>query len=228
MKLAFKDKTDPALGKEVRDYLIERGVETPMINNGLDESQKIDIIKQSMETILQTLGLNLSDDSLEETPKRVAKMYVQEIYNGLDYDNFPKCTSVANKMRYDEMVLEKDIKVASDCEHHLRPIFGYAHVAYIPKKTALGLSKMNRIVDFFSRRPQIQERLAEQIFHTLCFILGTDDVAVVIHAEHFCVKQRGVQDINSSTITSKLGGCFKNKPEVRAEFMSLIKMEMKN
>ena len=126
-------------------------------------------------------------------------------------------------MGYDEMVLEKDIRIMSDCEHHLRTISGVAHVAYIPANKVLGLSKLNRIVEYFARRPQIQERLAEQIYHALVFILGTEDVAVVIDAEHFCVKQRGVEDINSHTITSKLGGDFKNDRDTRAEFMSLIR-----
>jgi GTP cyclohydrolase I len=217
-----KTKIDATLGLRVNQHLSRIGVQTPLKDNGLTNQQKIDIIEEKVKEILETLGLDLSDDSLAETPRRVAKMFVNEIYWGLDPEKFPKCTLVENKMRYDEMVIEQNIKVMSDCEHHLRPISGVAHVAYIPKDKVLGLSKMNRIVEYFSRRPQIQERLAEQIYHALSFILGTEDVAVVIKAEHFCVKQRGVEDQNSYTVTSKLGGKFLKDPTVRAEFMSII------
>lgn len=222
--MAFqKTKTDSTLGQEINDYLERIGVQTPMRQNDLTSQEKIEIITEKVREILEVIGLDLEDDSLRETPKRVAKMFVDELYWGLDPDKFPKATTVENKMGYDEMVIEKNIKVMSDCEHHLRPISGVAHVAYIPKAKVLGLSKMNRIVDYFSRRPQIQERLAEQIYHALSYILGTEDVAVVIDAEHFCVKQRGVEDQNSKTITSKLGGVFKTDPAVRAEFMSIIR-----
>lgn len=220
-----RDKCDPTLGQKVHDHLLEVGVETPTTEHltNTTDAAKIDIIEAHMFKILKTLGLDLNDDSLIETPTRVAKMYVNELYWGLKPEYFPKCTTVSNKMGYDEMVLEKDITILSDCEHHLRTIVGVAHIAYIPKDKVLGLSKLNRVADYFARRPQIQERLAEQIFHALSFILETDDVAVVIDAEHFCVKQRGVQDGSSHTITSKLGGCFKSDPTVRAEFMSLVK-----
>lgn len=222
--MAFqKTKTDSTLGQEINYYLERIGVQTPMLQNDLTSQEKIEIITEKVREILEVIGLDLEDDSLRETPKRVAKMFVDELYWGLDPDKFPKATTVENKMGYDEMVIEKNIKVMSDCEHHLRPISGVAHVAYIPKKKVLGLSKMNRIVDYFSRRPQIQERLAEQIYHALSYILDTEDVAVVIDAEHFCVKQRGVEDQNSKTITSKLGGVFKTDPSVRAEFMSIIR-----
>lgn len=220
-----RDKCDPILGQKVHEHLLKIGVETPTVADRLKvcDADKIYEIQEHMKVILKTLGLDLTDDSLEETPARVAKMFVNELYWGLKPEYFPKCTTVQNKMNYDEMVLEKDVTILSDCEHHLRTIVGVAHIAYIPKDKVLGLSKLNRIADYFARRPQIQERLAEQIYHALAFILGTDDVAVVIDAEHFCVKQRGVQDENSHTITSKLGGCFKSDPTVRAEFMSLIK-----
>lgn len=220
-----KDKCDAKLGEAVHQHLLSIGVETPTTDllNTTSEGVKIDTIEHHMEQILTTLGLDLSDDSLMDTPRRVAKMYVNELYWGLRPEYFPKCTTVQNKMGYDEMVLEKDITILSDCEHHLRTIVGVAHIAYIPKDKVLGLSKLNRVADYFARRPQIQERLAEQIFHALSFILETGDVAVVIDAEHFCVKQRGVQDGSSHTITSKLGGCFKSDPTVRAEFMSLVK-----
>lgn len=220
-----REKCDPILGQKVHEHLLKIGVETPTTVrlDQLDDAKKVESIEYHMNEILGVLGLDLTDDSLIETPKRVAKMFVNELYWGLRPDYFPKCTTVQNKMGYDEMVLEKDVTILSDCEHHLRTIVGVAHIAYIPKDKVLGLSKLNRVADYFARRPQIQERLAEQIYHALSFILGTEDVAVVIDAEHFCVKQRGVQDENAHTITSKLGGCFKNDPTVRAEFMSLIK-----
>lgn len=218
-------KTDPKLGAEVNAYLVAKGVQTPMTElvDNLFDSTKIELIQENMKEILVTLGLDLTDDSLADTPNRVAKMFVKELYWGLKSDQFPKCTTVQNKMGYDEMVLEKNIKVMSDCEHHLRTIVGKAHVAYIPNEKVLGLSKLNRIVDYFARRPQIQERLAEQVYHALTYILDTENVAVVIDAEHFCVKQRGIQDVGSSTVTSKLGGVFKNDASTRAEYMNLIK-----
>ena len=172
---------------------------------------------------MHTLGLDLSDDSLIETPKRVAKMYVNEIFWGLDFEAFPKCTTVDNKMKYDEMVVERNINVQSNCEHHFVVIDGLATVAYVPKQKVLGLSKINRVVEYFSKRPQIQERLTEQIFHALQFILETEDVAVMIDAQHFCVKSRGVEDAGSSTITSKLGGGFKSDPAARAEFYQIAR-----
>jgi GTP cyclohydrolase I len=219
-----RDKCDPALGELVHQHLLKVGVETPTTSLlNADAESKVVSIKSHMTEILSILGLDLTDDSLMDTPLRVAKMFVNELYWGMEPKYFPKCTTVSNKMGYDEMVLEKGITILSDCEHHLRTIVGKAAIAYIPKDKVLGLSKLNRVADYFSRRPQIQERLAEQIYHALVFILGTEDVAVVIDAEHFCVKQRGVQDSSSSTVTSKLGGCFKSDPTVRAEFMSLIK-----
>jgi len=172
---------------------------------------------------MKTLGLDLTDDSLMETPKRVAKMYVNEIFWGLDYEAFPKCTAVDNKMTYDEMVVERNINVQSNCEHHFVIIDGVATVGYIPKQKVLGLSKMNRIVEYFSKRPQIQERLTEQVWHALQYILETDDIAVVVDAQHFCVKSRGVEDVGSSTTTSKLGGRFKDDQTVRSEFMALAR-----
>lgn len=222
-------KTDPALGAKVHEYLKTKGVETPTLESPLitsteqdETSFKVDEITKHYEKIMDVLGLDRTDDSLGDTPRRIAKMMVQEIYQGLNTDNFPKCTTVANKMGYDEMVMEKNVKIMSECEHHFRPIHGVAHIAYIPKDKVLGLSKLNRIADYFSRRPQIQERLTEQIYHALVYILETENVAVVIDAEHFCVKQRGIQDINSATITSKLGGDFKHNPDTRAEFMRFV------
>ena len=218
-----KTKTDPELGLQVHKHLVEMGVETPSAPNDLDRKDKIALIEINFKRIMETLGLDLSDDSLAETPNRVAKMYVNEIFWGLDYEAFPKCTTVDNKMRYDEMVIERNINVQSNCEHHLVIIDGLATVAYIPKDRVLGLSKINRIVEYFSKRPQIQERLTEQVYYALQYILDTENVAVVINAQHYCVKSRGVEDTGSSTMTSKLGGCFKTDPMVRAEFMSLVK-----
>ena len=178
-------------------------------------------IERHFKAIMETLGLDLTDDSLIETPKRVAKMYVNEVFWGLDYEAFPKCTTVQNKMKYDAMVVERNVSVQSNCEHHFVVIDGLATVAYIPNVKVLGLSKINRIVEYFSKRPQIQERLTEQTYHALQFILGTDDVAVMIHARHFCVRARGVEDTGSSTVTSRLGGRFMTDAAARAEFMSM-------
>ena len=219
-----KTKTDPALGQKVHEHLVSVGVETPVIDNGLSRAEKIEKIEGHFDHIVTILGLDLQDDSLMETPKRVAKMYVNEIFWGLDYDAFPKATVVENKMNYNEMVVERNISVQSNCEHHFVVIDGLATVAYVPKEKVLGLSKINRIVEYFSKRPQIQERLTEQIYHALSFILETENVAVMIDAQHYCVKSRGVEDTGSSTITSRLGGNFKAHPEVRAEFLALLKM----
>jgi GTP cyclohydrolase I len=220
-----KTKTDPELGWKIHEHLKKVGVETPGVGAHTvfdNRKDRIEIIEKKFADIMECLGLDLSDDSLEETPKRVAKMYVNEIFWGLDPEAFPKCTAVDNKMKYDEMVVEKDINVQSNCEHHFVVIDGLATVAYIPNDKVLGLSKMNRIVEYFSKRPQIQERLAEQIFHALCYILDTENVAVVIHAKHYCVRSRGVEDTSSSTVTSKLGGAFKSDQAVRAEFMRMV------
>jgi GTP cyclohydrolase I len=219
-----KTKCDPQLGLAVHEYLVSCGVETPTIDTKtLDRKVKIEEIEKHFASIMHLLGLDLRDDSLTETPKRVAKMYVNEIFYGLDYEAFPKCTTVANKMEYDEMVVERNVNVQSNCEHHFVVIDGLATVAYIPKDRVLGLSKINRIVEYFSKRPQIQERLTEQIFHALVYILGTDNIAVLIDAQHYCVKSRGIEDTGSSTVTSKLGGGFKADPALRAEFMSIAR-----
>lgn len=221
-----KSKTDAKLGLKVHKYLKEQGVETPGVgNDSVENDVKIEIIQDSVATIMKALGLDLSDDSLRDTPKRVAKMYVNEIFWGLDIANFPKITTVDNKMKYDEMIIERNVNVQSNCEHHLVVISGKATVAYIPKDKVLGLSKINRIVEYYSKRPQIQERLAEQIYHALACILETDNVAVVIDAEHYCVKSRGVEDVGSSTVTSKLGGAFRKAGDARAEFMKFIPLK---
>ena len=220
-----KTKCSPVLGKQVREYLIKMGVETP-INEQLlavENKKKIDILEEAFTTIWKTVGMDLNDDSLKETPNRMAKMYINEIYFGLKEENFPKCTTVNNKMQYNEMVVERNVSVQSNCEHHGVIIDGLATVAYVPKDRVLGLSKINRIVEYFSKRPQIQERLTEQIFHTLQFILDTQDVAVMIDAQHYCVKSRGVEDTGSSTVTSRLGGGFKSDPAVRNEFYAIAR-----
>jgi GTP cyclohydrolase I len=219
-----KTKTDPELGLKVHEHLVKMGVETPVVSNNMDRKEKIDHIEAHFTHIMRILGLDLSDDSLIETPKRVAKMYVNEIFWGLDYESFPKCTTVDNKMKYNEMVVERNVSVQSNCEHHFVIIDGLATVAYVPKQKVLGLSKINRIVEYFSKRPQIQERLTEQIFHTLQYILETEDVAVLVNARHYCVRSRGVEDTGSSTVTSRLGGGFKNDPSARAEFMRMISL----
>jgi GTP cyclohydrolase I len=220
-----KTKTDPELGQKVHEHLVKMGVETPLKETGqiIDRKGKIEVIEVLFANIMRTLGLDLTDDSLIDTPKRVAKMYVNEIFWGLDYDAFPKCTAVDNKMKYNEMVCERNINVQSNCEHHFVVIDGLATVAYVPNQKVLGLSKINRIVEYFSKRPQIQERLTEQVFHTLQYILDTEDVAVMIDAQHYCVKSRGVEDTGSSTVTSKLGGGFKSDPAARAEFYQLAR-----
>jgi len=217
-----KTKTDPDLGRQVHEHLVKCGVETPVKDNGISRTEKIDIIEKHFTNVMETLGLDLTDDSLIETPKRVAKMYVNEIFWGLDYEAFPKCTTVDNKMNYDEMVIERNINVQSNCEHHFVVIDGVATVAYIPNKKVLGLSKINRVVEYFAKRPQIQERLTEQIYYALQYILDTDNIAVVVDAQHYCVKSRGVEDVGSSTVTSKLGGGFKEDQSLRNEFMSFV------
>jgi GTP cyclohydrolase I len=219
-----KTKTDPELGQKIHEHLVKMGVETPTADFPLERKEKIDVIEAHFTGIMRALGLDLSDDSLVETPKRVAKMYVNEIFWGLDYEAFPKCTTVANKMGYDEMVVERNVNVQSNCEHHFVIIDGLATVAYVPNEKVLGLSKINRIVEYFSKRPQIQERLTEQVFHALCYILETDNVAVMIDAQHYCVKSRGVEDTGSSTVTTKLGGGFKTDAAARAEFLSIARM----
>ena len=217
-----KTKTDPDLGRRVHEHLVKVGVETPVLDNGLSRTDKIELIERNFQEVMKVLGLDLTDDSLMDTPKRVAKMYMNEIFWGLDYEAFPKCTAVDNKMKYDEMVIERNINVQSNCEHHFVVIDGTATVAYIPNERVLGLSKLNRVVEYFAKRPQIQERLTEQIYHALSYILDTPNIGVIVDAQHYCVKSRGVEDTGSSTITSKLGGCFKNEPDVRAEFMNIV------
>jgi GTP cyclohydrolase I len=205
--------------KLVKAALIARGLETPMVGNGYSQEQKRALIESHVVDILNILGLDLEDDSLCDTPRRIAKMYVNEIFSGLDYSNFPKLTVIENKMRVDEMVRVKDIDLASTCEHHFITIDGTATVAYIPADKVIGLSKINRMVRFFAQRPQVQERLNEQVLVALQTLLETDDVAVSITATHFCVKARGVMDANSQTTTTSLGGRFKTNTDTRKEFL---------
>jgi GTP cyclohydrolase I len=204
----------------VREALVEQGLETPMVANGLSSRQKYDRINELMTEVMETLGLDLRDDSLTETPHRIAKMYVHEVFSGLDYRHFPRLSLIENKMGANEMVKVRDIDMTSTCEHHFVTIDGVAKVAYIPKDKIIGLSKINRVVRFFARRPQVQERLTRQILVALQALLDTDDVAVSIDATHYCVKSRGVMDANSQTSTTALGGCFRENIHTRAEFLN--------
>ena len=203
----------------VRDALVARGLETPMVPNGLSRDEKYRRITAAFSDITRTLGLDMNDDSLCETPQRIAKMYVDEIFSGLDYAKFPKITAIDNKMQVEEMVQVDNIDLVSTCEHHFVTIDGSARVAYIPGDKIIGLSKINRIVRFFAQRPQVQERLTQQVLVALQTLLGTEDVAVTINAVHYCVKSRGVMDTNSTTRTTALGGAFKSNPSTRAEFI---------
>ena len=204
----------------VRNALIAQGLETPMIETGLSPEQKYDRIRDLMADVVETLGLDLNDDSLAETPHRIAKMYVHEIFSGLNYQHFPKLSLIDNKMGANEMVKIRNIDLTSTCEHHFVTIDGIAKVAYIPNDKIIGLSKINRIVRFFGQRPQVQERLTRQILVAMQTLLGTHDVAVSIEATHYCVKSRGVMDTNSQTSTTALGGCFKENIHTRAEFLN--------
>lgn len=204
----------------VRDTLLAHGLETPWIDNGLSNDEKYQRIRKLMSEVLDTLGLDLHDDSLAETPHRLAKMYVYEIFSGLDYREFPRLTVIDNKMNTREMIKVRDIAVNSTCEHHFVSIDGVAKVAYIPTDRVIGLSKINRVVRFFSRRPQVQERLTNQLLLAFQTLLNTEDVAVSIDATHFCVKSRGVMDANSLTSTTALGGAFMDNIHTRAEFLN--------
>jgi GTP cyclohydrolase I len=210
----------------IGDDHISSSSETPMRDDAfeLSNDEKIDIIKDDVKHIMQTLGLDLNDDSLSGTPKRVAKMFVNEIFGGLDPQKKPKASTFDNKYKYGEMLVEKNITLYSTCEHHLLPIVGRAHVAYISNGTVVGLSKMNRIVDYYAKRPQVQERLTIQIVRELQQVLNTEDVACVIDAKHLCVNSRGIRDIESSTVTSEFGGKFKEK-ETRREFLDYINLD---
>lgn len=204
---------------KVKAALMERGLETPMYASALSSQEKKQQIEQHMRSILELMSLDLTDDSLVDTPKRIAKMYVDEVFSGLDYQNFPKITVIENKMKFDEMVKVQNISLTSTCEHHFVTIDGKATVAYLPRTKIIGLSKINRIVRFFAQRPQVQERLTQQVLVALQTLLETKDVAVKMDAVHYCVKARGVMDSTSSTTTTALGGIFKSNPATRAEFL---------
>lgn len=219
-------KSDAELGIRVHEYLASKGLETPITLKVMDDSaEKIASIEKNFTEIMNTLGLDLTDDSLIDTPRRVAKMYVNEIFWGLDYTKFPKCTAIDNKMEYnDSFVLERNINVQSNCEHHFVVIDGVATVAYIPHKKVLGLSKLNRIVEFFSKRPQVQERLTEQIKGAIEYITESKDVAVYVDAAHYCVKSRGIQDTGSRTVTLSCGGVFAEpNSDIRREFLAIAR-----
>lgn len=203
----------------VQTALIERGLETPLKENVLSRDDKVERIQDLMAEVVATLGLDLNDDSLNETPARIARMYVDEVFSGLDYRSFPKISRIDNKMGVDEMIRVRDVAVLSTCEHHFVIIDGFAKVAYIPAMKVIGLSKINRIVRFFAQRPQVQERLTQQILVALQTLLDTDNVAVHIVATHYCVKARGVADANSETETLALDGVFKTDPTNRREFL---------
>ena len=214
--------------EEIGDNHVATSAKNPIRADAFDisDKEKIAKIQESVKDILQTLGMDLTDDSLQGTPKRVAKAFVNEIFMGLNPANMPKPSTFDNNYNYGEMLVEKNIVVYSTCEHHLLPIIGRAHVAYISNGKVIGLSKMNRIVEYFSKRPQVQERLTMQIVQAMQDALGTKDVACVIDAKHLCVNSRGIKDIESSTVTSEFGGKFKEK-ETRKEFLQYLQMDTK-
>ena len=214
--------------KNIGDDHVLTSIETPLVETAFDKTdvEKIEIIKSHFEKIMETLGLDLEDDSLAGTPERVAKMYVSEICSGLNPLNEPEVSLFENNYRYDGMLVEKDIELYSLCEHHFVPIIGKVHVAYFAKENVIGLSKINRIVQHFAKRPQVQERLTVQIVEKLKEVLKTDDVACVIDAKHLCVNMRGVRDTKSSTITSRYGGVFKANDN-KSEFFKHISLDSK-
>ena len=215
----IKDNTDI-----IGDEHFSSSTETPLRQDAfvLSDSQKMKIIAEHFHEIMYTLGLDMNDDSLKGTPKRVAKMYVKEIFSGLNPENKPEIALFENKYKYNEMLIEKDITLFSNCEHHFVPIIGKVHVAYLPNKKVIGLSKINRLIQYYAKRPQVQERLVNQIAEGLKAALNSDDVAVIIDATHLCVCSRGIKDTNSSTITAHYSGKFKDE-KLKMEFITLIK-----
>lgn len=211
---------------EIGDDHLATSAKTPLRNDAFDlsDAEKIKIIEKDIYNVMQTLGLDLTDDSLKGTPKRVAKSFVNELFGGLNPKNKPKMSTFDNNYKYGEMLVEKNITVYSTCEHHLLPIVGRAHVAYISNGKVIGLSKINRIVDFYAKRPQVQERLTMQIVQELQKAMDTQDVACVIDAKHLCVNSRGIRDIASSTVTAEFGGKFKNEA-VKQEFLNYIQLQ---
>lgn len=222
-----KNTTDASLIDLIGDEHFSSSAETPLRADAfeMDDDLKIELIEKSFREIMHVLGLDLTDDSLSGTPNRVAKMYVKEIFRGLNPANKPKISMFENKYKYNQMLVEKNITFYSNCEHHFVPIIGKAHVAYVSNGKVIGLSKINRIVQYFSQRPQVQERLTIQIANELKTILNTEDVAVVIDAHHLCVSSRGVSDVNSSTVTAEYSGVFMNN-EKREEFLKYISLSI--
>ena len=214
--------------EEIGDEHVGTSYDTPMKADAfdMDDNLKMDLIEDKFKEIMEIMGLDLKDDSLSGTPRRVAKMYIKEIFSGLNPANKPKIALFDNKYKYEEMLVEKDITFYSNCEHHFVPIIGKAHVAYISNGQVIGLSKINRIVEYFAKRPQVQERLTVQIANELKEVLGTEDVAVIIDAEHLCVSSRGVRDVNSSTLTAQFHGKFK-VDATRKEFLIYINQKVK-
>lgn len=211
---------------EIGNNHIATNEQTPLRKDAFEKTddEKIELIKKDVENILFTLGMDLTDDSLKGTPNRVAKMFVKEIFGGLNPNKKPSSSTFDNKYKYNEMLVEKNITVYSTCEHHLLPIVGRAHIAYISNGTVVGLSKMNRVVDYFAKRPQVQERLTIQIVKELQKVLNTENVACIIDAKHLCVNSRGIRDIESSTVTAEFGGKFKDDM-IRREFLDYIKLD---
>ena len=209
--------------EEIGDDHLFTGLETPMRLDAfkLSDSDKKEKIALLFEEIMNVMGLDLTDDSLKGTPKRVAKMYIDEIFSGLNPANKPKVALFDNKYQYNQMLVEKNISFYSNCEHHFVPIIGKAHIAYISSGKVIGLSKLNRIVQYYAKRPQVQERLTNQIANELKQILETDDIAVIIDAKHLCVSSRGIKDDTSATVTSFYGGAF-NSPQKIAELQNYI------
>lgn len=222
-KISLLDQEKIEIYEEMGDQHILTSLETPLRDDAFDipDDKKIEKIQEHFREIMNILGLDLTDDSLKGTPYRVAKMYVKEIFSGLNPANKPKIALFENKYQYNEMLIEKNILLQSTCEHHFLPIYGKAHVAYIPNGKVIGLSKINRIVQYFGKRPQVQERLSMQILQELKLSLGTEDVAVYIDAKHMCVSTRGIKDNSSSTITSSYSGKFK-EAGTRNEFLAAI------
>ena len=212
--------------EEIGENHVATSAENPIRPDAFDisDEEKIVKIEKSVKDILHTLGMDLTDDSIQGTPKRVAKAFINEMFMGLNPKNKPKASTFDNNYNYGEMLVEKNIVLYSTCEHHLLPIIGRAHVAYISDGKVIGLSKMNRIVEYFSKRPQVQERLTMQIVQAMQEALGTEDVACVIDAKHLCVNSRGIKDIESSTVTSEFGGKFKEK-ETKKEFLQYLQMD---
>lgn len=213
--------------EEIGEEHVGTSLETPLREDAfeMDDDLKVELIEKHFREIMNILGLDLTDDSLKGTPHRVAKMYVKEVFEGLNPKNKPTAKLFENKYKYNEMLVEKDITFHSHCEHHFVPIYGRAHVAYISNGNVIGLSKINRIVQYFAKRPQVQERLTMQIGNELKEALGTEDVAVIMDAYHMCVSSRGVQDTNSSTVTSFYSGKFEKDEQARNEFLKYISLE---